>query len=846
MRNAARPLLAATLAAVLVSLAAAATAAPGGPAEAALTDLDRMARWFEEHPEKKFQRGTGWNPYQRLRWFAEPRRVDGRDPAPGARWAAWQEKRSRSAGIAPRAAWFEIGPVNLSGRILAIAFDPQDAATVYVGSASGGLWKSTDGGDSWSTATEELPTLAIGGVCVSPLDSDVVLIATGEGTPNADAVGGVGILKSTDAGQTWGLTSLSYAVGSSSGFHFLEANPLTGTYLAGGKDALWRSTDEGDTWTAVLTGNLYDAKWKPGSNRVYTVGGGGYWGNNRVKVSTDDGASWSDLTSGLPPSSQIGKSKIAVSATVPSTVYLHLSSGSTFETLGIYRSQNDGASWSVRNDTQNFAGQQAWYNLTLAVDPDNPNLLLAGGIEIYRSLNGGTTFVEVGDGYGLGTDTAPHWDHHALVFEPGSTSKVWCGTDGGVWKSTNDGGTWLSRREGIATYQFYDICASQSDPSAILGGTQDNGIPGRQGSSPDWFTSTLFADGMVCHVNPTNANVVFAEWQFGNQVKSTDAGASWFNIQNGLPADAGAWVTPVAMDRNNPSVLFCEVSDRIYRTTNGGSSWSGLHSHGATWIDVSPVSGQIVWSVERTSPPYLSTDGGASWSLVSDFPFPSGSATKILAHPTDPDAVFVTFSGYTSAAHVARSTDLGATWTNVTGDLPDEPVNAIAVDPQFPGEWYVGTDVGVWRSTDGGASWLPFDTGLPNAVISDLEIRDAERKLVAGTYGRGAFEIAITSPATGAAIDGAAGPYHLMLDPPAPNPVSRETVLRFAARHEGAVSLDVYDVGGRLVSRLAELPAGDGIIRRVPWITDDIPAGVYFAVLRAGEAQVTRKLVVTR
>jgi len=838
------PLLAAAFAAIALT-AGTAAAAPGDPSEAGLSDLDRLVRWFEEHPEKKFQRGTGWNPLQRALWFVEQRRVDGRDPAPGARWEAWQETRSRSAGIAPRAAWFEIGPVNLSGRILSLAFDPNDAATVYVGSASGGLWKSTDGGDTWTTTTEELPTLAIGGVCVSPLDSNVVLIATGEGTPNSDRVGGVGILKSTDAGQTWATTSLTYAVDSYSGFHCLEANPVTGTLLAGANDGLWRSTDEGDNWTRIQTGDFWDVKWKPGTNRVYAVGGGYYGGGNSVQVSTDDGASWSNLTSGLPSASQIGKSKIALCASIPTTVYLHLSSSATYETLGIYRSTNDGASWSVRNSSQNIGGGQAWYNLTLAVDPDNSNIILAGGVEIFRSQNGGTTFQEVGDGYGLGTDTAIHWDHHAIAYEPGSGSNVWCGTDGGVWKSTNDGSTWFSRREGIATYQFYDICAAQSDPSAILGGTQDNGVPGRQGSSGDWFTSTLFADGMVCNVDPTNANVVYAEWQRGNQVKSTNAGASWFDIQNGLPSNAGAWVTPVAMDRNNPTTLFCSVSNRIYRTTNGGSSWSNMHNHDADWIDVSPVSGLVVWSVSGTSRPYLSTDGGTAWIQVSDFPFVSGSATKILAHPTDPNTVFVTFSGYTSAAHVARSTNLGLSWTDVTGDLPDEPVNAIAVDPQFPDDWYVGTDVGVWQSTNGGVSWVPFDSGLPNAVVADLEIRDAQRKLVAGTHGRGAFEIALSSPGTGADVT-AAAPYNLMLDPPSPNPLSRATMLRFAARHEGTVSLDVYDVGGRLVSHLAELPTGDGIIRRMPWVAEDVPAGVYFAVLRAGEAQVTRKLVVAK
>ena len=841
-------LLAALALSAAPSIVAAAAAPPATAPEPApdrfLTDLERLGQYFDAHPELKTQPSTGWKPYNRAKWFRDARMENGRSVDPHARWSAWEVKKAREGRQLGRSAWFEIGPTNLSGRVLAIAFDPTNASTVYVGAASGGLWKTTDGGDTWVPKTDELPSIAIGGVAVSATDPQIVVIGTGEGTPNADAVSGIGILRSTDGGSTWNPTNVTYTVNSGTGFHFIEVNPGTGTMLAGERSGLWRSTDDGATWAKVrASGDYWDAEWKTGTTRVYTIGGGSAFGTNTMQVSTNDGATWANSASGLPAASGIGKSKISVCRDTPTTVFVHLSSASTYGTLGLYRSTNDGATWAARNTSLNAASGQGWYNLTVAVDPNNPDRVVMGGVENWGSSNGGTSFVEVGDGYGLGTNTALHFDHHVLEYEPGSNSNLWVGTDGGVWRSTDDGATWISRREGIGTYQFYDISVAQSDPAAILGGAQDNGVPGRV-TVDSWFTSNLFADGFVCNVSPTNANLVYSEWQFGNHVKSTDGGGSWANIQSGLGSNSGEWLSPTDLDPANSNRLFTETGSGIYRTTSGGSSWAQVSTHSAIWISISPVDGNVVWTVEGT--PRRTTNGGTSWTTASGYGFSTGgSATKILGHPTDANAAFVTFGGYGSGAHIALTTDLGASWSNVTGDFPAQPVNAIAVDPQFPADWYIGTDVAVWQSTDGGATWLPFASGLPNAVVSDLEIRDSERKLVAGTYGRGAWEVNIAGGAVGVA-ELSAEPRNLMLDPPFPNPAKGSVSLRFAARHEGNVELAVYDVAGRLVRDLGVVARGDGVIRSTTWNTEGVTPGAYFAVLRAGDAKLTRKIVVTK
>ncbi len=808
--------------------------------------LEELRLRFDAHPELKEMRSTGWKPYNRAKWLREREWTDLGITAGEARWRVWEEMNRRFAGArkGASAAWFPIGPSNMSGRILDIEFDPTNSAVVYAGSASGGLWKSADGGATWSTTTDELPSLSIGAVCVLPSNPNIVLIGTGEGTTAGAGDDGVGVLKSIDGGATWSTTGLSFPVTAGHGFHVMEASPLTGTILAGANDGLWRSADEGDTWTKVKSdGNYYDIQFKPGDPAtIYAASGSGSVSNG-VKISTDDGVTWSWLGTGLPPSASVGKIKIAVTAAAPNVIYANIVDRSTQGTLGIFRSDNGGANWNEVYSGPNMTGGQGWYNLTLAVDPDDASVVIAGGVSLYRSTNAGTTFVKTGDGFILGNATDVHLDHHAIAYEPGSTNTLWVGNDGGVWRSTDDGATWASRREGIASYQFYDICVAQSDPNFTMGGAQDNGLPGRLGVD-NWFVSNLLADGFVCNIRPGNADGVYAEWQFGNHVKSLDGGQSWIAAMTGITG-SGAWLAPVAMNPNSPKQLFTSTSDGIFRTNNRMASWTNVAPHTAIWIDCSPASDQVVWSVNSAGPS-ISTDDGATWTAANPYGFAVGSETKITAHPADSAAAFVTFGGYTSAAHIAMTTDLGQTWTDVTGDFPPQPVNTMAIDRDDPTAWYIGTDIGVWTSTDGGSTWTVFDTGLPNAVVTDLEIRRSARKLVAGTYGRGGWEVDLPVLPTGVAeAEPQVGTsLALMLDPPSPNPVRGETLFRFAARHEGPVTLELFDIRGRLVERIARADRGDGFIRTVSWSSSGLASGVYFARLRAGEETKVRRVVV--
>jgi photosystem II stability/assembly factor-like uncharacterized protein len=764
--------------------------------------------------------------------------LDGQLPAPGARWAVWEEKVRREQGRTSRATWFSLGPANFAGRMLAIDFDPNDASTVYAGAASGGVWKTTDSGATWTPISDELPSIAIGGLAVDKTDPNVVVIGTGEGTFNIDRVGGVGILRSTDAGATWETTDLSYTEASGHGFHVVECSP-NGTFLAGATDGLWRSTDQGQTWVKVRNADdWFDVKWKPGDpNTVYAAKGEAGSGNG-VKISTDDGATWSAASNGLPFGFQIGKLKIAVTPANPNAVYAIINDASGSPTIGIYKTTDGGANWTAQNTTVNVGGGQGWYNLTIAADPNNEALVIAGGVQLYRSTTNGITWSTTGGGV--------HVDHHAIAYEPGSNSNLWVGSDGGLWQSTNDGVSWIDKNNGLVTYQFYDICVNNNDatPYYIMGGTQDNGTDKWSGTTT--WANGLGADGMVCNINPLNGTTVYAEIQFGGHRKNTNSGSGgWSTITSGITGSA-LWVAPVDEDPNQGNRLYTSTSNGIFRTTTGGNSWVNVDNTSAQWICFSPVDGDVAWTVAGT--PKYTTDGGNTWQFSSTYGFSTGGARKILAHPTDVNSALVCFSGYsTDIAHVALTTDMGATWSDVSGDFPGQPVNAIEVNPSEPAQWFIGTDVGVWTSTNGGVNWVPFEAGLPNVVIDDLEIQDDLQKLVAGTHGRGAWEIDIP-PLGGTDVNVAVDPadLRLMLDAPYPNPVSSRTMLRFAAKHAGPVTLEIYDVQGRLVSSVAELSAGDGVIRTTPWFADDVSSGVYFAVLKAGSLRKSQKIVVAK
>lgn len=825
-------------------------ARPDGPA-ASPPPGDRLGRWFAEHPEARNRAGNGWNPYNRALWLFESRRSpSGVDPAAAraTAWSAVSRSRTRAAG----GTWFSTGSTGRSGRCTDLAFDPTDANVVYVATAGGGVWKTTDGAATWTPLTDGLASPAIGAVAVLPWAPNTVLAGTGEGTlpgfADMSSPFGQGLVRSTDGGASWHDTNLTASLANVNGFHVITANAASQVILAGTVFGLWRSTDDGATWTQVGSGNDYfDVKWKPDDpNVVYASKGVNPFlppgADQGVRISTDGGLTFAPAGTGQP-SGGIGKTKLAVSAANPDVVYAHYVDINTFGTLGIYRSTDAGATWSVRSVT-NIGGSQGWYDLVAVADPDDADVLITGGVVLHRSTDGGATFEAVSGGLAGGGVSVPHADNHRGRYEPGDPDALWVCTDGGPYRTTDNGTTWLRKSEGLITFEFYDVCVSQTDNDRMLGGTQDNGTP-RRGNGGLWSDSSLSGDGMVCNVDPFDPEIVYGERQFGVHSKSTNHGVSWAPAMNGITG-TGAWITAVDQDQNDGDHLYTTSTAGIFRTTDGAASWVNVGAHRARWISISPADGRVVWTVASTLGVYVTTDDGGAWTHSPSFPL-NGWESRIAAHPVDAGTAFVTYGGYgTGLAHLIRTTDRGLTWHDVTGDFPDQPANTFVVDPDRPGDWYLGSDLGVFASTDEGVTWSPAGTGLPNAVVTDLEIKRVRRKLVAGTFGRGVWELDL--PGIGVDAPEVAAPTvaRLMLDAPYPNPGGDRVTLRFANRADEAADLEVFDVAGRRVSSVVEGVRTDGVVRSLAWYTTDLPAGTYFLVLRAGAERVSRKITVSR
>ena len=335
-------------------------------------------------------KGKGWKPFGRMEWFYGQRAFPSGDIPVEGRKNAWLEKTNSRERHTLDENWTAMGPNNIAGRILSIAWNPTNTNIIYVGSASGGLWKTTDGGSSWNPLTDDLPSLAVGSVVLDPSNSNVVYIGTGEGSYNIDAVYGAGILKSTDAGATWITTGMSWTQSQSRAINEIVIHPTNSqilwcaTNIWSGGGGVYKSTNGGGSWTRYLSGDAKDLIIHPDSADVLYAGIGYPFGgsSNGVYKSTDGGLTWTLRSTGMPAGTSMGRMELSLSRSNPQTVFVGISqtiSGGA-GTLGIYRTTDAGANWSLQASTPNMYGGQGWYNIVCEVHPTNPAIVYSSGL----------------------------------------------------------------------------------------------------------------------------------------------------------------------------------------------------------------------------------------------------------------------------------------------------------------------------------------------------------------------------------------------------------------------------------------------------------------------------------
>lgn len=696
-----------------------------------------QAAFYAQNPGDAYVHGMGWKQFHRWENFWKDRiNPDGSFPDFKE---IYDEVRGEqiARGGGGLGSWSPIGPYDYNntnswspgiGRINVIEEDPNDPNTIYIGAPAGGIWKTIDGGSTWTPLGDDFSVIGISGIAVDPSNSNTVYVSTG------DADGGdtysIGVYKSTDGGLNWS------AAGSVTGddMNKILVDPAsTNTVWVANEQGVWKSTDGGSNWTNMYAINCTDmALNTANSNTVYAVDA------NNFYYSTNGGTSWNTAT-GLPAAS----GRLAIGVTNDDANYVYVLSAQTdYSYQGIYRSTNAGVSFSARNTTTDmFDGStQAWYDMAITVDDADRTRVITGCLNVWRSTNGGTSWSVLNSWSNPSSSAYTHADIHWLSYENG---RLYCGSDGGIFVSTNDGNTFTDLTPGLQIGQFYTIAGSPNDVNVIAGGLQDNGGFIWDGTNWDVYYG---ADGMGSAVEPSNSNRIYGMIQYGDMYRTTTGGGNL--LSEGSPGgETGNWVTPMVWDETYGRIV--AGYSELYEWQNGpgwtqiSSTIAGLGAGNIRQLAVAPSNSDIIY-VTVTGMILRTNNNGSTFTDVTNNlgPYIGWQAiTSIEIDPSDPDHVWVSVSQFTGGNKVWVTTDGGANWTNMSAGIPNIPCNVVKHDPTGePNAVYVGTDIGVYYYDDILGAFIAYNNQLPNVIVNDLELNTANGTMRAGTYGRGVWE----------------------------------------------------------------------------------------------------------
>jgi len=758
--------------------------------------------------------------------------------------------------------WEFAGPENIGGRITDIEIASLDPNIYYVGAASGGIFKTTNGGNTWTPVFDEQQMLSIGDIEISPINNDIVWAGTGE--PNAGggslAYDGDGVYKSENGGLTWESKGLS-EVGSIGKIKTDPNNEDVLFVAAMGplfrKDTnrgVYKTINGGNTWEQVLfvsdSTGIIDMAIHPTNGDIVYVSSWErtrrpnvrqYGGEtSRIYKTTNAGSSWVELTNGLPfLPSQKGRISIDISKSNPNVLYA-MYADAIGNVQGVYRTNDAGTTWTqVNSNPLTNVGFHWWFE-GIFIDPVDEDIIYYLGLTVQKSTNGGSTW--------FNSFPNVHVDQHALAFNPLATGEVLLGNDGGFYKSVNDG---ISSVKDITLpiTQFYRFHADAQNVNKIYGGSQDNStMRTTTGSSNDWEIITG-GDGFQPLVDPTNSNIIYALSQYGNLIKSTNNGVSFFNATNGIASgDRKNWDTPVAFDPANSQILFYGAN-RLYKTTNAAGNWAAISpdlSNGPYTghivygtiisISVSPIDSSVIYVGTDDGNVWVTQNGGNNWTKISD-DLPNRWVTKVLASRENIDEVYVTFSGYRYGeytGHIYRSTNFGGDWEDISSSLPDVPVNDIEKD--IYGNLFIATDIGVLASDDEGENWVIFGADIPSVVVTDIHIHEQSETLFAATYGRSSYKMNISGNILSTSNFISESEIKIY-----PNPAS-DFVTIFIGNTQEKYSIILFDQLGKEVKKESLLtPNMEHQI-----IINKLNNGIYFLRVSRGSTTVTKKLIINK
>ena len=733
-------------------------------------------------------------------------------------------------------------PVDSAGRVTAILIHPTNPEIVYAGAAQGGLWKTTDGGGTWIPLSDQQPSLSIGAMAFDPTNPEIIYVGTGE-PHSSDSFAGQGILKTTNGGGTWAhlgsndfsgmaISDVAVSPADPNTLFVAVSNRFLKTYdpTTDKKPGIYKSTDSGVSWQRVLSAcQNNDTVCAPASALVIdpTNANTLYAGLEEVGLlkSTDGGNTWPVLLDSAKlgtlfnngSDAPFSRVEIALSKSDAQVLYVGFAFlNNDGSSVGYIAKTTDGGAsdqnWSLVTPSQNtgYCGTQCDYDNAITIHPTNPNMVFAGGQAQYsQGLAGidGTLFQSSDSGqtwtYNAGTSAATtiHPDLHAIAIAPSDPNIVWVGVDGGVYKSIDGGKTWQTRNTTLATAQFQSVALHPTDPNILFGGMQDNAKAKTTDGGNTW-TGLDAGDGGFTAIDPFEPR-----YWYGTRFSASGQIMQFQRNDNGGTINSDEWPIRATGINVNDRVLFYAPllvdpnvaarvywgTNKLYRSNNRGEAWSAI-SPDLTKADPanrraaisaiavlpgSPANSNVIVIGTSDGNLQISANSGNSWTDATKAPLPNRYVTDVAFGSGQ--TIYASYAGYASntpaqTGHIFRSPNGGNSWIDISSGLPDLPIWAMAVDDTTPNILYVGNDFGIYRSTDSGATWAPYSDGLPRVAIFDLALKqypNGVKQLVAATHGRSMWRIVLAGNLPG----GPGGikrylPYALRDFKPAPIPTS--------------------------------------------------------------------------
>lgn len=771
--------------------------------------------------------------YQRWKWWWRDRvQVDGSFPNLRAQWLDHQKHFVTAAAQNrdDQPVWKNEGPSKNPnsgywgmGRTKHVAFHPNDPLTFFVGTPDGGIWKTSDGGQNWIPLGDGLPYLPVSVILINPQHPDTMYISLGDkgGWWNWN----LGVYRSTDGGNTWAPTGLDWELSDENVIYNMVMSPADPQVIfAASNRGIRRTTDGGDTWVTLRTGEYTDIEFRPGDDSTLYAAHHNYWGVSQVVKSTDGGDNWTQISDFQTSQNDL---RLAVSPLMTDWLGVHFSNGKRF-----LLSKDGGSTFA-----DNAAPEDDWGVFNFSAT--DSNIVYLCGVSMSRSLDQGATWEKITHWYDDGVHAEVHADAHDLVHSPHNPGELWYCNDGGLYRYDEPSQSWTDLSSGLAIAQFYRIAISEAGQLKIAAGSQDNGGWLR---TPFGWRHTNGGDAMCQIIDPTNNNIIFTEYYGGNDIyRSTTGYASDVNIADNIPGQpSGDWVTPFILNPQNPATFIVAFED-VFRSFDRGDHFHKISENltGAADLDLrdvamSPSDTNFIVAT-RANRVYKTENGGQTWT--SKTVSTGEEITRIFIHPSNPDRMWVTKSGYVAGKKIFTTSNSWLSWQNISGNLPNVPINCILYD-STTNYLIVGTDIGVFYSDADQINWKPYGLGMPAVYVLDLKIRQATRKLYAGTHGRGIYSVDVET------LVGTNNPTSRALEARVfPNPT--RNVLLFKTE-QGKIfdgEIEMFDAVGRQVlsKKIARQPLEEVVLDVAA-----LPVGLYFlqAVNSEGRTLLREKIVV--